>query len=288
MKEPKAIDTLVEDMFAVLDEQNDHVVNEGNVQEAGELFKEILRTRFTKRPEKRGEEVLRFSSLGKKPRQLWYSANMPEKAEKLSPRTSLKFLYGDTIEVLMLFLAKESGHSVTHLQHEVEVDGIHGHMDAVIDGIPVDVKSASPYSFKKFESGEFLFDDPFGYIPQISGYANAIGNTARAGFLVCEKVSGDITFAEVDRHTLEGNPPAPKINELRTILKRDTPPPRCYSDEPEGKSGNRKLGVGCSYCAFKEECFSDANGGQGLRKFFYSRGPVWLTNVAREPKVNEV
>ena len=278
--------SLPEDIYGILDDETGHAVSEENVQWAGEVFKQLLRTRLTKREEKRGEDVLRFSSLGKKDRQIWYQANMPEKAEKLSGKTKLKFLWGDLAEVLLLFLAKESGHEVTHEQVEVEEDGVTGHIDAIIDGVLVDVKSASPYSYEKFKSSSYLFDDPFGYIKQIAGYAHKTGSY-RAGFLVANKVDGGITFAEVKKEYLEGNPPGPRIKALREILAQDTPPARCYTDIPEGKSGNRKLSIGCSYCPFKDTCWADANGGQGLRKFFYSRGPVWLTHVSKEPKVEE-
>jgi hypothetical protein len=104
---------------------------------------------------------------------------------------------------------------------------------------------------------------------------------------VADKVHGDIAFVEFDKLYIEGNPPAPRIAKLREVINDATPPTRCYAAVPEGKSGNLKLGVACSYCPFKDECWKDSNGGKGLRKFFYSRGPVWLTNVAREPKVNE-
>jgi hypothetical protein len=274
-------------MYSVLSAENDHQVNEDNVTFAGEALKEILRTRFAKRPTTKGEAVLRFSSLGKQPRQLWYAANKPETAEVISPQTFMKFLYGDVIEILLLFLAKEAGHEVTHEQHEVETGGVLGHMDCVIDGVPVDVKSASPYSFQKFENGSFVFDDPFGYVSQISGYAYAIGNTERAGFLVGQKVSGSIAFAPVDNLTLEANPPGPRIEQLRLAVNSETPPDKCYEPVPEGKSGNLKLGVNCSYCAFKDECWKDANNGRGLRKFWYSRGPVWLTQVVKTPLVDE-
>lgn len=286
-RETKDPSTLAEDIYHILADTTDHEVSEANVEWAGEAVKSLLRTRFQKREEKRGEEVLRFSALGKKDRQLWYAANMPEKAESLSPKTMFKFMYGDVIEVLLLFLAKESGHEVTHEQFEVEADGVRGHMDACIDGVPTDCKSASPYGYKKFEDGSFVFDDPFGYIPQLSGYANELGKTERAGFLAAEKVAGDICFAEIDKYTIEGNPPRPRIEHLRGVINSDTPPERCYEAVPEGKSGNMKLGVGCSYCPFKDTCWADANDGKGLRKFFYSRGPVWLTDVKREPKVDE-
>jgi hypothetical protein len=286
---PKELDpsTLPSDIYHLLNDETDHEVSEENVEWAGEALKALLRTRLTKREVVKGEDILRMSSLGKPNRQLWYAANKPEVAEKMPGKQNFKFLYGDALELLLLFLAKESGHKVTHEQHEVDVDGVKGHMDAIIDGVPVDCKSASPFSFDKFEDGTFVFDDPFGYIPQLSGYAHAEGLTDRAGFLVAQKVTGDICFAEIDKLTIEGNPPKERIEELRAVISKTEPPERCYEAVPEGKSGNMKLGVGCSYCKFKDDCWSDANEGQGLRKFIYSRGPVWLTQVEREPKVDE-
>lgn len=288
----KTIDTLIEDIYRILDPENHHESNEENVEFAGEALKEILRTRFSKREEKTGDAILRFSSIGKKDRALWYEAhNTPR--EKIPPKVALKWLYGDLIELLMIFLTKEAGHNVTHEQAEVTVDGVKGHLDCVVDGVVVDVKSASSFSFQKFKEGAFKFDDPFGYVAQLSGYCHALSESGdveggRGAFLVADKVHGDLCLAEIDGYDIRGNPPLPRIQHLRSIIKDETPPPRCYEDVPEGKSGNRKLGVGCSYCAFKDECWKDANGGQGLRKYIYSRGPVWLTNVAREPKVEEV
>lgn len=278
--------TIPEDIYHLLDDDTDHTASEENVQQAGEAFKALLRMRLTKRKQVSGEDVLRFSSLGKKDRQLWYAANMPEAGEKMPGKQNFKFLYGDCIELLMLFLAAEAGHNVKDQQKEVDVDGVKGHIDAVIDEVLVDAKSASPYSFNKFATGEYLFDDPFGYVAQLSGYSNALGK-ARAGYLVADKVHGDIAYVELDSAYIAGNKPEDRIRGLRKVIRAPLPPERCYDDVPDGKSGNRKLGVGCSYCPFKEECWKDSNGGQGLRKFIYARGPVWLTNVTREPKVGE-
>src|SRR6185369_6568983 len=155
------------------------------------------------------------------------------------------------------------------------------------DGVPTDCKSASSFSFEKFKSGAFLFDDPFGYIKQLSGYAWKVDKTDRAGFLVADKVHGDITYAEIDEYTIRGNPPKERIEQLRKVVNSSEAPPRCYDDRPDGKSGNRRLDVGCSYCPFKEDCWKDANGGKGLRKFIYAKGPVWLTEVRRAPLVAE-
>ena len=39
-------------------------------------------------------------------------------------------------------------------QGEVEIEGIKGHRDAIIDGAIGDVKSASAFSYKKFEEAQ--------------------------------------------------------------------------------------------------------------------------------------
>ena len=56
-------------------------------------------------------------------------------------------------------------------------------------------------------------------------------------------------------------------------------PNRAFSDVPDGKSGNMKLGTQCSYCEFKKVCWPD------LKTYIYSSGPRYLTKVVREPKV---
>lgn len=279
-----SIDTLIKDMKSVLNENNDHEVSEENVEWCSKAMGDLLRSRFKKRTT---GSAIRFSSLGKKDRQIWYEAHPPENVEEMPESALFKFLYGDVIELLLLFLAKEAGHEVTHEQHVVEEDGIIGHTDCVIDGVPVDAKSASPYSYGKFADGSFKFDDPFGYISQLSGYAHALRKTDGAAFLVANKVSGDFELAHIDELDIALNPPGPRIKVLKDVVASDVPPPKCYSDIAEGKSGNRKLAIGCSYCKFKDSCWADANNGQGLRKFWYSRGPVWLTHVTKEPKVDE-
>lgn len=280
----KSIDSLVEDIYNLLDEDTNHEPNEDNLDWIAVAVKDLLRSRLANR--EREAATLRFSSLGRPDRQLWYATHRPEHAERMLPKTYFKFLYGDVIELLLLFLSKEAGHEVTHLQTEVEVDGIKGHCDAVIDGVTVDAKSASPFGFNKFRSGGFLSDDPFGYLGQIGGYRAALG-TDRAGFLVADKVHGDIHFAEVNAEVLAANTPGPRIAHLRDALQSESEPPKCYEDKPEGKSGNKVLATPCSYCPFKAHCWRDANGGQGLRVFAYSTGPKFFSRVEKEPRVEE-
>lgn len=276
----KTIDTLVQDIYSLFDPEKTHTPCEDNLDEFAENLKGILRTRLAER-EKVGDP-LRFSSLGKPDRQIWYAAHPDGQEEKFSSQTFYKFLYGDVIEQLLLFLAKEAGHTVERAQEEIEVLGIKGHIDAIIDGVVVDVKSASPYGFKKFKDGTIHDDDPFGYIAQLSGYADVLTPNSPAAWLAMDKSSGAICVSKLSSSIIEDNKPAPRIEHLKEVVAQPEPPERCYQPVADGKSGNMKLPTACSYCSFKARCHP------GLRTFIYSTGPRYLTTVAETPKVPEV
>lgn len=281
----KTIDTIPEDVYALFDQSVHHEVNDANIEEFGETVKQLMRNALAER--KPVDSPLRFSALGKPDRQLWYAANLDAK-ETFSGKTILKFTYGHLIEAMLLFLVKEAGHVVEREQEEIEVDGVKGHIDAIIDGVTVDVKSASPMSYAKFERGTLYDSDPFGYISQISGYSNALTPDEGGAFLAFDKVAGSICVMRVGQSITSRFNVAERIKHLKEVIASDKKPSRCYPDEEDGKAGNRKLGTQCSYCAFKETCWADANEGQGLRTFLYSGRPRFLTQTVRVPDVYEV
>ena len=245
------------------------------------LVKMLKKRRSVKRTEKK----LYMSELGKPCiRQLWYDYNQPEKGEPLQPHTLVKFLIGDITEAVMLLLAKVAGHTVEDEQARLEIEGpdgwkITGRKDAKIDGALVDVKSASKYSFEKFKEGLSDENDAFGYRTQLDSYAYAEDFTGDAGFFVMNKETGKMFFAHHDISTADMKD---HIALIASHMEEDEPPPRHYDDFPEGKSGNRKLGVNCSYCPHKAVCWP------GLRAFAYARGPVFLTEVKKLPDVPEI
>jgi hypothetical protein len=252
-----------------------------------ETFSHNLAAKLANRlAERQKANNLRLSNLGSKcDRKLWYSVHKPELSEPLGASTRLKFLFGDILEEVLLFLARAAGHDVQAEQAEVNLHGVIGHIDGIVDGELVDCKSASSYGFRKFKDHGLEQDDPFGYLTQIDGYLTAstsnpaLANKSRSHFLAVDKQLGHITLdtypkALVDYEEL--------VNQKRAMLAKDTPPSRGYSDEPDGSSGNRRLGLACSYCPFKSSCWT------GLRVFNYSRKPVFLTTVLREPKVPEM
>lgn len=277
----KQLDTLVDDIYALFDPEVMHEPSEENLEEVAHNIKEILRIRLAQREDVRSP--LRFSALGRQNRQIWFDAHPDgHEPEELSPKTFFKFLYGDIIEQLILFLAKEAGHSVTSPQAEVEVDGVKGHIDAIIDGVVVDVKSASPYGYKKFEQGSVIDDDPFGYVAQLSGYANVLTPGEPAAWIAFDKVSGDICVSRLSSSIIKDHDPGERIAELKEIIDAPNPPPLCHLPVPDGKSGNLKLVTQCSYCKHKFRCHPN------LRTFLYSTGPRFLTTVAKTPDVPEV
>jgi hypothetical protein len=286
-KNNKSLDTLVPDIYNKLSAlgRGEHLeLDEKTIDDFGEAMKKILYE--WSHPKPRGKPSLRMSNVGKPTRQLWYDINSDEdNQEELSPSTFIKFLYGHLLEEIVLFLVKLSGHEVTHEQKEIKVSGITGHMDCVIDGEVIDVKTASSYAFKKFKNGTLAEDDPFGYMAQLAGYEKAEGTT-KGGFLALNKESGELALFKPDNFDKPNI--TKRIRDLKAALKLDSPPGLCYTPEPDGKSGNMKLPRGCSWCRHKFICHEDANEGKGLRVFKYSNGYRYLTQTPKPPNVIEV
>jgi hypothetical protein len=232
--------------------------------------------------EEEHKPTLRMSNLGTKcQRQLWYKINKPELGEKLQPWTKIKFLFGDILELLLMYLAREAGHEVRGEQDELEINGVKGHRDGVIDNILVDAKSASTFSFGAFSKHLEPDVDKFGYLDQLSAYhysSDDVDPDIHA-FFVIDKQHGHICL---DKHKKNRVNYKEKVDELKEMLDKPEPPERAYSDVEFQKGGNRKLCTECSYCSHKRECWP------GLRTFLYSNKPEHLTVVKKEPKVMEL
>ena len=271
----KTIDTLVKDIYNTL-EKTDTVITDEQVQILSSKLSTTISERLCQKPRK---PAISMSQVGKPLRKLWYDINEPDE-EPLDGQTRLKFLYGDILETLLLWLCTISGHTVEDEQKPVEINGIKGSMDAKIDGVVVDVKSAASYSFNKFKNRTLSSDDAFGYLPQLSGYAKAEDCSSPA-FLAINKETAEIVlytldpdFDVVDIETI--------IDEAKETVKKSKPPEeKCYQDIEDGASGNRKLGA-CKYCPHKFKCW------EGLRAFSYSNETKYLTVVNKEPQVPEI
>jgi hypothetical protein len=284
----KTIHTLVDDIYRLMEtkEAEESVDVEAEIELFGENMKTLMRTEFG-RKRTTDRRTLRLSNIGRDDRVLWNVVNGTEK-EEIKPATYIKFMYGHLIEEMLLFMTRMAGHEVSDEQRVCEVEGIKGHMDCKIDGLVVDVKSASAFGFKKFKDGTLAMDDAFGYVDQIKAYAHACGET-EFGWLAMDKANGHLAVLKYDLEDTQ----APihehikgdireRIKHVKEMVKGDEPTELCTETVPDGKSGNKKLGIKCSYCQYKKHCYPE------LRAFAYSYGPKFLSEVVNEPRVQEI
>jgi hypothetical protein len=280
----KSIGTLIKDIETVV--LQPHEFTEGALDELG---KAIARDVSEQINPKEREPTLRMSNVGTKcNRKLWFEINRPDLKEPFDFTTRMKFLMGTILENIVLFLAKEAGHKVEGEQDEMEIAGIKGHRDAVIDGMLVDVKSASSRSFKKFQNHLEYGEDSFGYLDQIQSYLEAsqgdpkVEQKNKAAFLVIDKQFGDIAL---DVHS-KGRTDYKAFMEMKKeVVNAKTMPPRGFEDEPsDSPKGNRMLSTVCTYCPFKRACWPN------LRTYAYADGKSlkFFTEVNNPPRVPEV
>lgn len=282
----KTIDTLLDDVDDLF--RKPHTCDDERVNELGRAIAEMVKRRLAE-DRSTGGGTLRMSNVGRPARQLYYEINRPDAVgkEDIPPAAKRKFLTGDIWELILLFLAEEAGHTVENKQGKVKVNGVSGSLDAVIDGVVVDVKSASTQAIKKFQTGGIEDNDSFGYMEQLAGYSEGMENRDGA-FWAIDKTLGNMVLYRVPGEKLRRLDVPARIDYLREKLASPELPERCYEPVDDGKSGNLALSVGCSYCPFKFDCWSDANGGVGVRTFLYASGPKHLVHVANEPKVPEL
>jgi len=277
------IETLLADMEDTIQGLNgwDNVVG----MEMASNIEKAARNRFSKPQIPRG--YLSFSSIGSPcQRKTWYRINDTTKAAPVSPSNLLKFFYGDMIEELVLAIVKASGHSVTGQQDRMFINGLAGHRDAVIDGMTVDVKSASSFGFNKFKEGNLRDEDPFGYMSQLSSYVYAakddplVTNKTHGAFLVVDKQHGYLCLDVYDLSE-ELEKKEKEVEHIKELVTLGIPE-RPWEPVPQSKtSPNTKLPSSCGFCEFKKTCWPEA------RRFVYANSDVYLVDVVKEPNVPE-
>lgn len=273
----KSITTLVDDMYGLVSGATAPATTNNGINISYDKW-------FTERPTEREKKVLYFSEVGDPcPRRLWYRYNQPEVATKPDGRALLKFFYGDMLEELVLNVAEDAGHSVTNKQERVIYDVgdgwvVRGRIDAVIDGVVVDVKSVTKYSEEKFKND--LQEDPFGYYQQLNGYAAALNND-NAGFVTIQKELGHVSYYPIEVNKGLFRMQAEHAVETVSLDSPDTI--NRLPAVPQSKtSKNKKLCTSCGYCNYKKQCWPE------MRTFMYSSGPEFLVEVVDTPRVMEI
>lgn len=274
----KSIETIVPDIYSML--SSPKTPDAKNLEKLGEDIKQITKDRLEKTYDSTGKPTLRMSNIGKPLRKLWMDNKYPVK-ESTSSVSEMRFLFGNIIEALLIFLIKESGHSYTDEQKTVTLGDLVGHIDGKIDGKLVDIKSASQYSYKTFKTmgaDRYAEYDDFGYLGQMSAYAEAEGQED-AYQLFFNKSSGELLLLHIPKEMIYKV--SDKIQPIRDALASDTVPPDLCNPEIEEKNGNKRIAKGCTFCQHKYRCFPD------VRVFEYSKGPEYFSKVVKEPNVLE-
>ena len=280
----KTIDTLIPDILSVVRGQGGW--NKCFSKALGKDIKDLSRERFCQSEKVR--KYLSMSSIGAPcKRKVWLRVNDAEGSIPPKGSELLKFFFGDFVEALLLNLAESAGHTVLGKQDTLAINGVQGHRDAVIDGMTVDVKSASPVSYRKFKMNELRDSDPFGYISQLSSYVYAakddplVTDKTRGAFLVINKVTGELHLDIHDFSTdLIGK--ESEIEAVKSMVKSSDPPPRLEPVPQYKDSSNLKLCSNCHYCEFKRKCWPN------LRTFLYAKGVEHLVHVEQEPRAREL
>lgn len=272
-----SIETLVGDIESVLKTQTvtAPLSIEAQAKAAASLLKSITprpptpgytREPFVLWPREIGELCLR---------KIWYGLWYPQPA--VNATDAMKFSYGHLLEETLLTYAEMAGHTVKDRQLKLTEDmtsyggtpwKVRGKIDAVIDGVLVDVKSCS----------KTIFANLTPYYGQVDWYAK-VGGYERAGILAVEKTSGRIRYGDVPQLWSRSGQSVSETTLLE--LESPTPPERRYKETAFNAFG-RTLPDECLFCPFKYECWD------GLRAFKYSYGPAFYTELRTAPRVAEM
>ena len=210
----------------------------------------------------REEFRLRMSNIGRPTCQLWFEKNKPETALPKPTTFVMNMMLGDIVEAVFKGLLTESGvdfddtDKVTLKVGDSNDTRVSGSYDLIMGGAVDDIKSASDWSYRnKFDSYDTLKkSDPFGYVGQLAGYAQASDKRA-GGWWVVNKANGSFKYvpAAIDmrKELTKLKETVEKVNENKFE--------RCFEAVPEtyrGKpSGNMVLNDNCKFCDYRFECW---------------------------------
>ena len=260
------------------------------IEEFGELCKKALEKQFSKREE---GFRLRMSNIGKPLCQLQMEA-MGVEGDLPDYDFKMRMIIGDVLEAVIIALLQASGVEIKnkHQKVSLKVDGneIHGEYDIELsDGI-YDIKTVSPFAFDSKFNADDAFDkinnsDSFGYVSQGYGYGLASKKPFK-GWIAINKSTGQIAVAEVPPNGKQKENTKNEIRNVHKAISDERPFKRCFTDTEElyykKPTGNRTLGIECSYCAFKSKCWD----GLEFRRQLPSKGKsprwVWYTHITDE------
>lgn len=249
--------------------------------------------------EQRGDFRLRMSNVGKPLCQL----QMQAKGVKEDTPTydfKMRMAMGDVLEALMIAVIQASGIEIKNKHGKVKLpinkkDSIEGEFDIELDDGIYDIKTASPFAFENKFKPDDAYDkikssDAFGYITQGHGYGMA-SNKPFKGWIALNKSTGEIAIAEATNTTKEKEEVHAKIQHAFKSISKGKPFQRCFTDVEEvfykKPTGNRTLGIECSYCPYKTHCWKDLEFKRQLPSKGRNPKWVWYTHITDSWRDND-
>lgn len=104
------------------------------------------------------------------------------------------FNLGDFFETTCFALMAHYRYEITECQKEIDFYGAKGHIDGVVDGRLVELKTMSGYYWQKFIKEQ---DDDRGYLTQLHLYAHCMG-VQEASWLCLNKFTGELIEVQLD------------------------------------------------------------------------------------------
>ena len=261
--------------------------------EFADLSRKALEKHFTRKKE---DFRLRMSNVGKPLCQLQMQAKGVE-PEKPSHDFIVRMIIGDMLEALVIVLLKAAKIEVKSQHQKVSLGvgdrQIEGEYDIELDDGIYDIKSVSPFSFTTKFNADNGYDkikqsDSFGYISQGHGYGMA-ANKPFKGWIAINKTTGEIVFTDSKHTDEEKKEVYSKIYNTSVALLDEKPFERCFTDVEEvyysKPTGNRTLGIECSYCPYNNACWDNLE----FRRQLPSKGknPKWTWYTKIDPKWTE-
>lgn len=218
-------------------------------------------------PSKEDGFRLRMSNVGKPLCQLQMAASGAQPKRK-PYNFKVQMMIGDAVEAIADILLDLAGVNVTGSKNEVELTvgdvTINGTDDVEIDHKVYDVKSCSPWAFdNKWSKGyEGLKEsDDFGYVGQLTGYAQAQGKEV-GGWIVVNKSDGRVAVVEADVSENEKKANAFSIEYNIKAVTENHEFKRMFEVIPDkfrGKpTGLKRLCKSCEFCDYLTSCWPTA------------------------------
>jgi len=242
------------------------------IEKFGEDCKDSLRKQLSRNDDYR----IRMSGIGRPLCQ----QKLEKKGHKqeVAYNDVMRFLMGDLVEAVAVFVMKAAGVKVVDTQRacELELSGnkIKGTLDLVMDDGEEkvwDIKSTSPWSFDNKFAGRGGYDaikedDPFGYIMQGYLYAKS-QDMPFGGWIAINKSSGEWAFVEapddqeedLKTYIAEAEKRVDSLNKDEAFKIPFEPEDEVYTLKGEKiKTGNKLMPKTCTFCSFKNICWKKA------------------------------